>query len=135
MVPAVSVNILAVIVAAAAVQVLGMVWFSKPVFGTLWLQLGKFKPADMKNPALPFVVSIVTSLLTAYILAHFVAYTGVADLTGAFTLAFWLWLGFEAGPTLMHMMFEVKPFMLFLIHAGFDLASLLLMAGILTLWK
>src|SRR3989338_7081666 len=94
----VTINWLAILYAVIASMVIGAVWYG--VFSAAWLQAVGKKKEDLKDgQTMGYVMSTVTALVTAYILTHFIAYSGAAnpDSTGwmlGATTAFWAWLGF-----------------------------------------
>lgn len=77
----------------------------------------------------------LTSIITSYVLAHFLDYTQAYTQIQGLQTAFWLWLGFITPIQLMTTLFEDKPMKLYLINTGYQLTSLLAMSTILTLWQ
>jgi hypothetical protein len=71
----------------------------------------------------------------AYILAHFAAYAGAVDTSGALQLAFWTWLGFVAPVQLGSVLWEGRPVKLYAINTSYYLVTLAVMSLILVLWK
>src|SRR3989338_9130339 len=98
-----TINYFAVIAATVACQAIGFAWYG-PVFGKLWMklssmsekQIAEVKKKGMKNMAPTFAISILGSLVMAFVLAHFVDYVEATTIGGALSLAFWLWFGFIA---------------------------------------
>lgn len=134
----VSVNYLAVFLAAASSMVVGSIWYSKAVFYEKWAKLAKVKPIkDFKGSDMAVLMGLtfVASLVTAYVLAH------VAFLSNQFfkndfiqdalSTAFWLWLGLTAARVFTHDLFENRPKKLTLLTAGNELLALLVMALII----
>ena len=134
----VSVNYLAVLLAALSTMVVGSIWYAQGVFGRTW---GKLAKVDMsktpKSGELAWLMgsTFVASLVTAYVLAH------VAFLTNQFfqnsflqdtlSTAFWLWLGFVAMRIYVHDAFEGRRKKLTLLNASHELVTLLVMAVII----
>ena len=81
MVPAVSINYLAVFVATVAAMALGFLWYG-PLFGSQWKKLMGFTDKTMKQmkmtPVQSMIGGFVSTLIMSYILAHFVDYTQAA---------------------------------------------------------
>src|SRR4051812_36945669 len=119
----VQINWLAVVLAAVSAMIVGMIWYAKPVFGTIWMHLAGLSQERMrKNVTWPMVSAVVGSLLTAYILAH-VAYMAHAFYQQSFlidslTTAFWLWLGISLTTLIIHNSFEQKPWRLTWLAVG-----------------
>ncbi|HAC56074.1 TPA: DUF1761 domain-containing protein [Candidatus Saccharibacteria bacterium] len=136
----VSVNYLAVFLAAASTMVVGSVWYAKGVFGNSWAKLAKVDLS--KSPSTGQLVwlmgsTFVASLITAYILAH-VAFLSNTFFQNAFwqdalTTGFWLWLGFTATRFYVHDAFEGRRKKLFLMNAAHELVTILIMAVVIGL--
>lgn len=134
----ITINYLAVLVAAIVNMVVGSLWYG-PVFGKTWMGLMGFTPESMKNMKLSamqaMALGFVTSLIMAYVLAHFVFMSGAIDAGGALTLAFWIWLGFMLTTAASSFLWEGKPFKLFVLNAAEQFVALLLMTLVITLWQ
>ena len=138
MVPAVSINYLAVLVATVAAIVLGFVWYG-PLFGKTWMNLmdidkKKMGEAKKKGMAANYVIMIISTLVMSYILAHFVKYLGATDIAGALQTAIWIWLGFIATVQIGIVLWEGKPWKLYFLNTAYWLVNLAVMATILALW-
>ncbi|HEX7484120.1 MAG TPA: DUF1761 domain-containing protein [Candidatus Saccharimonadales bacterium] len=131
----VEVNYLAVLLAGVSSMVVGAIWYSRSVFGEVWMKLAKVKMNGkmiaMDNVRL-FGLTFLASLVMAYVLAHvtFLSndFFGGSFLSSALTTAFWLWLGFTAVRFLTHDLFEGRPMKLTLLSAGNELVTVLVMA-------
>ncbi len=133
----IDINYFAVIVATVIGMVLGAFWYSPALFAKPWMNLVGKKQADFSMQAanIGYAVAVLANFIMAYILAHFVHYTGATTIaTGAVT-GFWLWLGFVAAPTLMNYIFEGRSVKLFSINTGLTLVSLLIMGAVLAVWR
>lgn len=132
----VHVNYLAVLLAAVASMVVGMVWYAKPVFGTKWMGLVKLDDKKMKaKMPQATAIAFVCSLVTAYVLAHviFLSNSFFHDtfMLDALTTAFWLWLGIAAARVITHDGFEQRPMSLTAMTIGNQLVTLLAMAAVI----
>lgn len=140
-VPSVEVNLLAVFVAAIASMVIGALWYSPLLFGRLWMQISGISPKmidRMKKKGKvgkSYFWALVGSLIASYVLAHFVRYVTATTFADGAQLAFWAWLGFEAPILLGGVLWEGKPFKLFLLNAAYHLIALIIAAGILAVWQ
>ena len=136
----VDVNYLAVLLAGVSSMVVGAIWYSRSVFGEVWMKLAKVKMngkmTTMDNVRL-FGLAFLASLVMAYVLAHvtFLSndFFGGSFLSSALTTAFWLWLGFTAVRFLTHDLFEGRPMKLTLLSAGNELATVMVMALVIGL--
>ena len=135
----ISINYVAVVIAAVASTVIGTAWYSM-LFGKMWMHamgITKERMEGMKKHGMGklYGINFVATLVMAYVLAHFVAVWNTVDMSGAIQLAFWTWLGFIATVMVGSILWENKPVKLYYINVSFQLVSLSAMAIILTLWK
>jgi len=138
MVPIVSVNYLAVLAAGIVSIVLGFLWFG-PLFGKQWTSLmgfdkKKMEEAKKKGMGRTYAIMIIGTLVTSYVLAHFVDYLDATNISGALQAAFWIWLGFIATVMLGSVLWEGKPWKLYFLNAAYWLVNLAVMAIILAVW-
>lgn len=136
----VSVNYLAVLLAAVGSMVVGSIWYAQSVFGKIWIKLAKVKMGKNSQPsqmAVLFGGVFIAALVTAYVLAHvaFLSnhYFGDSFLQNSLSTAFWLWLGLTAARIFTHDSFEGRPRTLTLLTAGHELVTLLVMGLIIGL--
>ncbi len=139
----ITVNIWAVVVVAVVQMVLGFIWYG-PLFGKNWgriigmdmVAMTPEKKKEMQNKMGPtYLLAFVLSLLTAYILAHFIrAWT---DYSGMMT-AFVIWLGFVMPIVAGASIWSGKPrkvaWEMFLLTAGYQLIAFMLAGLILGSW-
>ena len=131
---------IAILVAAIAAMVLGFIWYSPQVFGNEWMKLmkiGKKQIAQAKKKGMSktYLTMLISSLLTSYILASFIALLGITEAIDGALLAVMLWLGFIATTTLSSILWEGKPAKLYILNNGYHLVSLVVMGIILALWS
>lgn len=132
----VEINWLAVIFATAASMAVGSIWYSRSVFGNIWMRLAK---VDQKKAAAsgmrPIVITIIVSFATAFVLAHMIylasSFFHNTFLQDALTTAFWLWVGLTAARFITHDAFEGRPLSLTILNCTHELVTLLIMAGII----
>jgi hypothetical protein len=131
----VPVNYLAVVVAALVNYVIGSLWYGV-IFSKSWMKLAGMK--EMKVTAVSVIVALVGAFFTAYILAHAVIFAGSYMKTSGIglglTTGLFNWLGFIAPVTIGVVIYEKKPFMLWVLTNAYWLISLLVMGVILALW-
>lgn len=132
----VQVNYLAVIAAMVSSMVVGTIWYAKPVFGKEWMKLVGLDDKKASNGAgKAIAVTVVVSLVTAYVLAHVTflsnAFFKNSFLMDAVTTAFWLWLGLTAARFITHDAFEQRPVKLTAMNVAHEFVTLLLMGVII----
>lgn len=138
----VHVNYLGVLLCAIASMVIGFLWYG-PLFGKPWMKmvgLTKEKMEKSKDSmGMTYGVMFLSSLLMAYVLAHFVWYAAPGSLTLFISVktAVWAWLGFIATYALSKFLFNVekKPWTLLVIDTGYYLVTLIVMGVILGVLK
>ncbi len=128
-------NYLAVIVSAIVYWLLGGVWFAL-LFGKQWMKLENITEAQAKgmNPTVPYIVSFLTGLLIAFVLAQLCAWRNATTAARGASLGVLLWLGIVAPVTYTTSMYEMRPLNLFLINEGYVLVGFIAMGAILGAW-
>ena len=134
------INYPAVVASAAAYWVLGALWYSPLLFARPFIALKGWTPeqlasAQSQGAGAQIVVALLTSLVLAYVLAHFVKFTGAETAASGALTGFWLWLGFVVTTNLETVIFEGRPVGLYLINNGYHLAGLLGMGALLAVWR
>jgi len=140
------VNYIAVLVAAIIAMIIGVAWFSRALFGTLWMRIigaDKLTREDldrMQQEVKPlFAVMFIGTLFSAAVLARFIAWTSLESMGGGLQVAFWAWIGFAVPYALGEAIFGGKDKDLlwptFFVQAGHRLISLLAMGAIIGVWR
>lgn len=130
-----SVSYLAVILSAVAGFLVSWIWWG-PIFGKKWGDLMGFGKAEMKKAkekgmAGPMIVMIVANIIMAYVLSMLLMATGVATMSAALMLGFWLWLGLIATLQIGVVLWQNKPMSLFWINSIGWLITTLVMVAVL----
>jgi hypothetical protein len=132
----VQVNIWAVIVAALANYIIATVWYAV-LFGNVWKKLTGI--SEMKPRPLNIVLVFIGSLLMSFVLLHSIVFgntfTHLNGAAGGLMGGFFSWLGFIAPVTLTNVLYEKRPWKLWLLDNAFWLVSLLIMGVILSVWQ
>lgn len=130
-----SINYLAVLVAALCSFVIGGVWYSPILFANAWMKENGFSEAEMKNANMAkiFGFSFLLSLIIAFNLAAFLGST--PDLVWGLTAGALAGIGWVAAAIGIIYLFERKSLKLFLINAGYQAVTFIIMGGILGIWK
>lgn len=125
----------AVIVAAAALIVIGFIWYLPQVFGTRWAALsGRPLPQIGQVPPMTYVAGVVTALVTAYVLALIEQGLGVKGLTDGAVVGFLAWLGFVATTSYGTVLWEGRQPAYWAINAGNVLVAFVVMGAIIGYW-
>ena len=132
------INYAAMIVAALVPIAVGFNWYSLRVFGKAWMGLiGKTQEQIEAegNMVRALVVSNVGALVTSYLLAQIVAFTGAEGFGEGFVIGIWGAIGLVATAFASSYVYENRPRNLYLINVGYHVVTLPLMAGILSVWS
>jgi hypothetical protein len=130
-------NYLAILVAAVACFLLEAGWYS--IFLQPWLNgIGRTSQWLMGrgvNPALQFAVALAAEAVIAAGLSCLIQLTGVQTAMRGVKVAALLWLGFVLPVWSTEYVFEIRPWSLLGINAGFWLIGMMLMGAIVGGWK
>ena len=129
------ISYLAVLVAAIAGFLVGMVWYG--ILGERWMAaLGKSKDEllpDGKPPIATMATSFVSELVMAWMLAGVIGHIDAVTVSGGIITAFFVWLGFIATTQLVNHRYGRYPLSLTVIDAGHWLAVLVAMGIVIGL--
>lgn len=140
----VEINYWAVIVAAIVGMAVGAFWYG-PLFGKPWAKMmgfskdkwvsAEFKPNDMPKMML---IQLIGSLVMAYVLAHLIAFSSaymkLSGVMAGLQAGFWNWLGIMAPFSLSIVLWEGKPWKLWILNNAYYLVALSLMGIIISTW-
>lgn len=132
------INYPAVLVAGILHWILGAVWYG--VFSTKFVELMAWTPAQLaaiesQSHTKEYILAFVSSLVLAYILAHFLQYTKATTAVGGLQTALWLWLGFIVTTQLPTVIFEGRKPGLYLLNIGYQFVACMVAGALLTIWK
>jgi hypothetical protein len=132
----VHVNYLAVLVAALANYIIATAWYAV-LFSGVWKKLTGI--SEMKPMPLNIVLVFIGSLVMSFVLLHSIVfgntYTHMSGAAGGLMGGFFSWLGFIAPVTLTNVLYEKRPWKLWILDNAFWLVSLLVMGAILSVWQ
>lgn len=134
----VQINWIAVFLAMVSSMVVGSIWYAKPILGEKWQKLVKLDDKKMQKGAVKAMgITVVVSLITAFVLAHvtYLSYSffDTSFMSAALTTAFWVWLGFTASRMITHDAFEQRDTKLTMMNITHELVTLLVM-GLVIGW-
>ena len=139
----VPINVFAILAGGVVNMVIGFLWYSPALFGKAWMKLSGISMKDMEGakkemPKL-YGTSFVLSLVTAFVLQHASvfagAYLGTTGVALGLMTGFFNWLGFVMPVQATNWLFAKQPFKLFVLHTGYQLAALLAMGVVLSVWS
>jgi Protein of unknown function (DUF1761) len=130
----VDLNWIAIIVAAIIPMVLGALWYSPVLFAEPWMRAVGRTREELGDAQLGYLLSAVGALVTAYVLARVVKWAEVDDLWNGALVGIFAWFGFVATVLAVTTYFGGRPRQLWLINAGYQFVSLVLMGALLGAW-
>jgi hypothetical protein len=119
--------------------VLGALWYGPMMFQKPWMRMSGFTHDSMKHNqkvsmGTAYALMTLGSIIMAYTLWHVIAfgsaYTHMTGVSSGLQGAFWSWLGFIAPATLGTVLWEGKPWKLWMINSGYYLVALLLVGAL-----
>ena len=130
-----TINWLAVVVAALSMFAVGAIWYSPMLFGRVWQRAAGLSDADAARGNMPliFALAFVLTLLMAANLAFFLGHQASLGFAVAASLA--AGLGWAAFGLSLVALFERRPLAYFLINGGYLTVGFLVMGVILGLWR
>lgn len=139
----VEVNYIAVFVSAFLSMILGTIWYG-PLFGKPWMKMMGIKKEDMNGVSSSemgklYGIQFLGSVIMAFVLAHSLvfakSYLSLSGVQAGLQSGFWNWLGFIAPVTLGSVLWERRPWKLWLINNSYYLTLLAMMGVVLSVWS
>jgi hypothetical protein len=117
--------------------VLGAAWYSPALFAKPWMAMVGLEKTDNRKPGmlLAMTASLICDVVVAFMLAHLVMWADANTFSWGAVIGVIAWLGFIAAPMLPQGMYEGRPFKLFAINSGYWLVGLILVGGLLAVWR
>jgi hypothetical protein len=126
------INYSAIIASTIVYMIIGFIWYSKWVFGKIWMKLNK-EPKKTRM-FLAHFGSIVSAFVISFVMSYFIRHLHVHNFFYGALVGFSAWLGFVLTTNLAGALYAAKPVKLFLIDAGYFLIAFIVMGGILGAW-
>lgn len=122
--------IMTILIVSMTGMLIGMLWYSPVLFAKPWMRLSGVTPEaiakEKKKGMLPtYAGGFLNNLIMSAVLFYLLRLTMAGTLARSATVAFLVWIGFIATTQFSSVLWEKKPFLLYLINAGYYLAVLL----------
>jgi hypothetical protein len=111
--------------------IFGFLWYG-PIFGKTWAGLMGFKMDESckgKPPVSALLLTLLGTFFTTMVMAYII---NILKPFCNFGMALWIWLGFYVPVMFGTVVWERKPWKLFVLNAAFYLLNLELIAAVLT---
>ena len=128
-----SVNYLAIVVAAIAAVAIGIVYYGVLGVGdrqSRMLGASPSRPGPMQG-----ATGLIVGVVNAWVIAILSLSLGAASVGDAIVLGGLVWLGFGATFKAAQVAFERRPWAVWLLQGVHDLIAEIVVAGIVTLWR
>ena len=135
----VSINPIALGLAAVVTMAIGFAYYSSFVLGRQWMKekgIDKKKMAKMKkesNMAATYGLSFIAALITALVMSGFVDFFDAITWQDGALVGFLAWLGFSSTTAFTGMLFGDKNMKLFIIDTGYQALSMISTGIIVTI--
>ena len=124
----------AIIVVSLVSFAIGWPWYG-PLFGKAWLDaLGK-APEEIEPSPKPFIISLVTTLITGFVMAVFVACLQITTWFDGAVLGLAVGIGFIAASNVSDAAFCGWRWKLVIIQSGYRVFYAVIMGIILAVWQ
>ena len=128
------INIFAVIVIAIIYWILGATWYSKILFGNMWMEsIGKTED-DLEMKPISFIGSAITSFIMPLFLGILLELIGTINLINGILVGLVVWFGFIATFGLYDVLYQDKNVKTYIIDILYHFVGLLIAGIILGLW-
>ena len=135
-------NYLSVFVLAVLSFILGWFWYSPVLFGNAWMKLMKISKKQMEKGQKDMMKKMwkvmlggfFVTLVLVFMLDLFLNFLNVVTFSQGMLLGLLLWAGFLATTMFNTVLYEGRPFKMYLINAGHYLVVLVLAGGLLAVW-
>lgn len=130
---------LGIFVAAIAAMVIGALWYSPMLFGNAWMKMQGWSKKDMEkkkkdtNMGMSYGLMFVGSLVAAWVMSMLVDFAGASTFLSGAVIGVWVWLGFGATLSLGSVLWEGKPWNLWMLNNGHTLVSWAVIGGIVAM--
>jgi len=125
-----------IILAGASCVILGMLWYNQHLLGEAWMRMSNITPEQAERAAkrrsMSALIGLIAAMFMAWTLSIVETAFGVYDWFGGMLAGFWIWAGFVAPVLLGTVLWEAKPFKLYLTNALYWLVALLAMGVIVS---
>jgi hypothetical protein len=125
----------AILLAAIANMLVGALWYSEYLFGTMWRKLTRLRDREIKvAQGSAYRASFISAILMAYVMAYLFQFTQVETVGQAASAGVWLWLGFVFTTHLTTTFFSRRSLLLMLIDTGYFLIAMVVMGAVFLLF-
>src|ERR1700691_361610 len=104
-----NVNIWPVIICTIINVILGMIWYSPKVLGTLWAKEHGFELSQLKPSIWHYMGGIIVAFILSFVLDMMIHTFGIVKVGSGIAFGFFIWLGFIATTHFSGVIWAKKP--------------------------
>ena len=127
------INYLAILVAGIVHFAIGSIWYSPLLFANLWKKLAGV--AEFKPTAQDMIAALGSSIVIAFVLSIILIFAGARTVVDGIVVGIMVEIGFIATLLFGDVIFEKKPFQLFLLRNGYNMLALAVIGALLAVWR
>lgn len=127
-------DVFAILASAVVYMIIGFLWYSPLLFGSIRLKLKKTEQRDLRDQGRAMAMSIINAVILSFSLAFIFDLMNIQNFLNGFFLVIFVWVGFVFPFTANEIIFGDKNRKLFLLDSANQLFSLLVMSLILSFW-
>lgn len=131
------VNYISILSASVLSFIVGMAWYSPVLFGNKWAKLSGVnfrKPKNKISVGISMLLGFISTLILASVFQYVILKLGYSGIAAGATLGFWFWLGFLATSLIGVVLWEGKPWMLYILNVTYWLINLIIIGATLGYW-
>lgn len=130
-----AVNYLAVVVAAIAAVVIGILYYGVAGLGDRLARMSGMTPLSGPPSPTQFAIGVVVALVNAWVLALLSLNLGGSSIADGILLGVLVWLGFGATLKAAQVVFERRSWNAWILTGVHDVIIQIVMAAIVTVWR
>jgi len=124
----------AILVGATFTMVLGALWYSRLLFGGLWLRMIRKRQDELGKAGPAYAATTVGALVCARVLAVLVRAAGAASFLAGTGAGGLVWFGIGATGTLAFTVFQGPPLAAWALFSSCELVALAVQGGVFAIW-
>lgn len=130
-------NFWPLLIGAISNMIIGALWYSPILFGKVWMKLAGITEADIEkeNSSKSMLLGLIPSILSVFFLYLMLAISNANSFLEALSIGTIASVGFAGMTLLNNVIFEKRPFKLFLLNVGYAFVAWNIAAIIITIWK
>lgn len=129
------INIWAILISTCIYFVLGALWYSKLLFGNIWVNALEVNMEELEQKPIDFIGSALAAFVATLFLALLLEFIGTYDVMTSLLVSLIIGVGFILTSGVYDVFYEKKSFIAYLIDGGYHIVALLIAGLILGLWQ